>query len=89
MHPIRAELQPTIERHEATRIQKVLRGHIGRNQFKKKKETAIKYKTVIDSGEIESAAEQRLRRQKKKYQDKKAELMTRSYTMPTDQKLKN
>ena len=83
----RAALQPVIERHEATRIQKVLRGHIGRNQFKKKKETAIKYKTVINSGEIESAAEQRLRRQKKKYQDKKAELMTRSYTMPTDEKI--
>jgi hypothetical protein len=29
----RANLQPIIERHEATKIQRVLRGHIGRNQF--------------------------------------------------------
>ena len=38
----RAALQPVIERHEATRIQKVLRGHIGRNQFKKKERNGNK-----------------------------------------------
>jgi hypothetical protein len=55
----KAVLQPDIEKHEATLLQKVMRGHIGRKQFNKQKDRKDKYENLINSGEIQEAFNKR------------------------------
>ena len=86
----KAKLEPVMKKLGATKIQKVMRGHMGRKQFMMNKlENEIqRTENMLDSTRknINEQRPEGLRRKIKQLQDKKSDLITRQQGLTRDTK---
>ena len=86
----KAKLEPVMKKLGATKIQEVMRGHMGRKQFKMNQLENEIQRTVnmLDSvrRNINEQRPEGLRRRKNQLQDKRSEINTRRQDLPFDEK---